>query len=362
MRMRRTMAVIVAATTLGLGGCAAAAPQPTADPPAAVTPTEAPPAPEVRDIVTGLAAVWSVVFLDDGTALASVRDTGEVLEIDPEGVVRAIGVVPGVVHGGEGGLLGLAVGPQPDVLYVYSTGSDGNRIQAFALEGQPGALALGAGRTILDGIPAAATHNGGRIAFGPDGMLYATTGDAGAPARAQDPASLAGKLLRMTPDGEVPDDNPLAGSLVYSLGHRNPQGLGWGSDGTLVLTEFGQNTWDELNIIIPGGNYGWPEVEGVGGDPAFIDPVQQWATDAASPSGLAVVDDTVYVANLRGEVLRAIPLDDPSRSQDLLAGEYGRLRAVTEAPDGTLWIVTNNTAGRGEPRDGDDRIVSIPIP
>jgi glucose/arabinose dehydrogenase len=163
----------------------------------------------------------------------------------------------------------------------------------------------------------------------------------------------------MTPDGQVPADNPLPGSLVYSYGHRNPQGIAWAADGTLYASEFGQDTWDELNVIEPGGNYGWPVVEGVG--EGFVNPVATWATDEASPSGLAVTDEGVYLAGLRGERLWRVPLtaDGVGTPQALLVGEYGRLRAVAVAPDGSLWVLTNNTDGRGTPRPGDDRILRV---
>lgn len=362
--MRRLGTPLTAAlTAVLLAGCSAA-PAPTSPspvpPPAA--PSAAPaatPDPQIRDVATGLAAPWDVVFTADGTPLVSARDTGEVIELAADGSTRVVGTVPGVVHGGEGGLLGLAA--RGDDLFVYSTGSDGNRVERFPLTGSPGSLGLGGHATVLGGLPSARTHNGGRIAFGPDGMLYVTVGDAGVAARAQDPGSLAGKLLRMTPEGGVPADNPVPGSLVYSSGHRNPQGIGWAEDGSLFLAEFGQNTWDELNLVEPGGNYGWPEVEGIAGRSGFIDPLQQWPTDQASPSGLAIVDGRIHVANLRGERLRVIPVSDPTTSTEILTGEYGRLRTAVAAPDGTVWIVTNNTDGRGSPRPGDDRIVSIPL-
>lgn len=193
-------------------------------------------------------------------------------------------------------------------------------------------------------------------------MLYTTVGDAGQSRSAQDVDSLAGKILRLTPDGEVPADNPFAGSPVYSYGHRNPQGIAWAADGTMFAAEFGHDTWDELNVITAGGNYGWPEVEGIAGNADFVDPVQQWAPDDASPSGIAVIGDTIYVANLRGRVLRAVPIADPSRSTDLFAGQFGRIRTVTLAPDGSLWFVTNNTDGRGEPGPDDDRILRLDPP
>jgi glucose/arabinose dehydrogenase len=316
-------------------------------------------APEV--VATGLQAPWSIVFLADGTPLVSERDSDRILEIDASGRGRDVGVVEGVTGSGEGGLLGLAVDAE-DRLYAYSTGGDGNRIQRFDVSGEPGSLSLGEPETILDGIPSANYHDGGRIAFGPDGMLYATAGDAGGRSNAQDPESLAGKILRMTPDGDVPADNPSSDSLVYSLGHRNPQGIAWAEDGTMFATEFGQDTWDELNVIEPGNNYGWPDVEGIAGDPDFTDPEQQWSPEDASPSGMAIIDDTLYLANLRGRVLRTVEAAAPTDFADLFAGEYGRLRDAVAAPDGSLWILTNNTDGRGTPGEGDDRIVRVPLP
>lgn len=316
---------------------------------------------DTTDVVTGLEAPWSVVLTgDDGDALVSERDSARVLELRSDGTTRQVGTVDGVSHGGEGGLLGLAL--HDDDLFVYSTADDGNRIQRYELTGSTGSWRLGDARTIIDGLPKNTFHDGGRIAFGPDDMLYASVGDAGASTDAQDEDSLAGKILRLTPDGDVPADNPIDGSPVWSLGHRNVQGMGWSSDGTMFASEFGEDTHDELNVIEPGSNYGWPEVEGTGGeDQGFVDPVQQWSTDEASPSGLAVVDDTVFVANLRGEVLRAVPADDPGTATEYFAGDFGRIRTVVEGPSDTLWFVTNNTDGRGTPSSGDDRIVAVPF-
>ncbi|MPV50224.1 PQQ-dependent sugar dehydrogenase [Pseudactinotalea sp. HY160] len=327
---------------------------PTTMPTAVPPPTPAEPV----DIATGLEAPWSIVFVGT-SALISERDSGRILELTAAGDVREVATVAGIVHGGEGGLLGMAT--DDDRLYVYSTGEGGNRVQRFALSGHPGDIALGAPETILAGIPAARVHNGGRIAFGPDGMLYVTTGDATERENAQDLDSLSGKILRMTPAGEVPADNPFPGSLVYSYGHRNVEGLAWSGDGTLFATEFGENTWDELNIITAGGNYGWPDVEGMGGGDGMTDPVQVWATEEASPSGIARSGDSLVIANLRGERLRVVPIADPATSTELFAGEYGRIRTVVPAPDGGLWFLTNNTDGRGDPRPGDDRIVAFAL-
>lgn len=313
-------------------------------------------------IAEGMEAPWSIAF-SGSTALISERDTARIVEVSDEGEVREVGVVVGVEPRGEGGLLGTAV--HEGGLYAYSTTVEGNRVQRYPLTGAPGSLELGDAETILSGLPAAGNHNGGRIAFGPDGMLYVTVGDAGDRDRAQDLESLAGKILRVTPDGDVPEDNPFEGSPVYSLGHRNPQGLAWDEGGTLYASEFGQDTWDELNVIEPAGNYGWPRVEGIAGRQGFIDPVQQWAPAAASPSGIAIASGSIFIANLRGERLREVPLSDLR-----VSGEYfsegsddalGRLRDVVVAPDGALWILTNNTDGRGDPREGDDRVVRVPI-
>jgi glucose/arabinose dehydrogenase len=188
--------------------------------PAAPAPASAPDG--VETLTRGLQAPWSIAF-HGGTALISERDT-----------TREVTVIDGVTPGGEGGLLGLAV--HEDHLFTYATTAGGNRIERRPLTGAPGSLALGSAQVLLDAIPTAATHNGGRLAIGPDGMLYATTGDAGQRESAQDVDSLAGKILRMTPEGSVPSDNPFPGSLVYSYGHRNPQGIAWAEDGTMPGT------------------------------------------------------------------------------------------------------------------------------
>ncbi len=310
-----------------------------------------------RDVASGLNAPWSVVFRD-GVALVSERDSGRILELADDGSSREVGIVDGMVHRGEGGLLGLAV-DDDGRLYVYFTAADDNRIVSFDVGGTAGSLMLGEPRIILDGLKKSTTHNGGRIAFGPDGMLYATVGDAGMPDRAQELGRLSGKILRMTADGGVPPDNPFEGSLVWSWGHRNPQGIAWAGDGTMFAAEFGQNTWDELNVIEPGKNYGWPVVEGIAGRGDFVDPVQQWSPADASPSGMAYLDGTLYIANLRGQRLRTVDVSDLATSREFFVEEYGRLRHVAVTPDGSLWVVTNNTDGRGDPRDGDDRIVEI---
>ena len=334
-----------------------ATPQPAVDPATVgpVTPTG-----ETAVIATGLNLPWSMVRLETESTLVSERDTALVKEVGPDGSVREVAQVTDVVPGGEGGLLGLAVltDDLSTWLYAYTTTASDNRVVRMTLTGAPGSYALGAAETVFSGIPKAGNHNGGRIKFGPDGMLYITAGDAGVPQRAQDTAELGGKILRVTPEGAVPEDNPFPGSAVFSLGHRNPQGLDWDRDGRLWAAEFGQNTWDELNVVDAGANYGWPVVEGIGNDPAYRNPIYQWSTREASPSGLLFTRDTFFMAALRGEALWTITPDGNTvTAQPSFVGEFGRVRDVIEGPNGSLWILTNNT-GRA-PRDGDDKIVEV---
>lgn len=309
---------------------------------------------EIIVIAENLEAPWSLVFHGD-TALISERDSARILETDGQNEPREVSTIDGVEPGGEGGLLGIAV--RDSYLYAYFTAAEENRVERFALTGEPGALSLGEPETVIDGIPAAGNHNGGRIAFGPDDMLYVTAGDAGNRDHAQNLDSLGGKILRMTPDGAVPGDNPVDDSYVYTYGHRNPQGIAWDDDGTMYASEFGQDTWDELNIIEAGKNYGWPVVEGIAEDDRYVDPVQQWQPADASPSGATVNNDRLWIANLRGQNLREVPLNDLAAATEHWVGEYGRLRDVVVAPDGAIWVVTNNTDGRGEPAVNDDRII-----
>lgn len=304
--------------------------------------------------------------LPSGSTLISERDSGTVLELQSNGKLRKAGRVPGVVHKGEGGLLGLAVpaGETPRFVYAYFTSSKDNRVVRMPLAGSAGSYRLGAPKAILIGIPKAMFHDGGRIRFGPDDMLYVPTGDATGGTDAQNPTSLAGKILRLTPSGGIPGDNPFPGSPVYSLGHRNPQGIAWDSKGRMWASEFGQNTWDELNLITPGGNYGWPVVEGIGHKSGFIDPVHQWKTRDASPSGITVVGDAIFMAGLGGRRLWVIYPSGDAASVQVAAwftGKFGRLRDVTSGPHGTLWMLTNNTDGRGSPQSDDDRILQVSL-
>ena len=307
---------------------------------------------------------WGLAFLPDRTALLTLRDRAEVLRVTEGAAPVSVGQVPGVVPGGEGGLLGIAVSPafaSDRSVFVYFTSADDNRVMRMTFDG----ALLRPGPVIVQGIAKAGNHNGGRLAFGPDGFLYISTGDAEQREAAQDRGSLNGKILRVTAQGAPAPGNPFPGSRVWSLGHRNVQGIAWDKAGAMYASEFGQNTWDELNLIEPGRNYGWPIVEGIGNRAGFVDPLRQWTTEEASPSGIAVGSDgAIYMAALRGQSLWRIPLESPGRTGTpvrLLQGQHGRLRAVEPAPDGRIWVLTNNTA-RGIPKPGDDRIVAHRLP
>ncbi|MYM70213.1 PQQ-dependent sugar dehydrogenase [Pseudoduganella sp. FT55W] len=310
-------------------------------------------------VATGLQAPWSIAF-HGTTPLISERGTARILAVSDNGSTSSIATIAGVNGSSEGGLLGIAV--RDGYLYAYFTAGAENRIERYPLTGSGTSARLGAAQLLLGGIPSRSNHNGGRLAFGPDGMLYASTGDAGVGSRSQDLNSLAGKILRMTPDGKVPSNNPFSGSYVYSYGHRNVQGIAWAADGSMYASEFGENTWDELNLIKAGGNYGWPEVEGKANNAKYIDPLQQWPTSEASPSGIAISGGNLYIANLRGERLRKIPLSATGTSTEFYVKEFGRLRDVVAAPGNRLYLLTNNTDGRGAPKPNDDRLLDLPLP
>lgn len=322
---------------------------------------------EPADVTTELEVPWGIDFLPNGDALVTERDSGRLLRIDDSGKASEVQVIDSE-PAGEGGLLGIAVSPDyatDKLVYAYYSTAEDNRISRFELGEEP--------EPIVTGIETAEIHNGGGLAFGPDGMLYASTGDAGDGERAQDRESLNGKILRMTPEGDAPSDNPFGDSLVYSRGHRNVEGLAWDEQGELYATEFGESEFDEVNLIKPGANYGWPMVEGDGGDDGFVDPILTWSPSEASPAGAVIPDEeaenagslagTILVAALAGERLWQVELSEDGEEvtgrTPLLEGELGRIRTAVQTPDGEIWLATSNRDGRGTPNDGDDRIVRL---
>jgi glucose/arabinose dehydrogenase len=334
----------------------------------------------VETWVEGLEVPWSLVFLPDGRALVSERP-GRIRLIGADGALREQPYASLDVNArGEGGLMGLALHPDfPNEPYVYAMrtvrggGGVTNEVVRLRHEGETASF----DRVILDGIPGSRNHNGGRIAFGPDSMLYVGTGETFDAELAQDRASLGGKILRVTPEGAVPDDNPFPGSPIYSLGNRNVQGLAWHPEtGDLFASEhgpsgeFGLRALDEINVIEAGQNYGWPEAVGAPGLDGYVDPLVAWPERSVPPGGIAFHDGALFVATLGSEALVRLALASEGEgytvrgierwfAEDGSSGRYGRLRDVTVGPDGALYVLTSNRDGRGRPQDGDDRILRL---
>lgn len=319
-------------------------------------------------VAEDLEVPWGLDFLPDGTAIVGERTTGRILAIsvdedgetgEPEELLRVE-----VDDAGEGGLLGLAVSPdyeEDQAVYAFHTSEEDNRIVRLDLSGEEDP------EPVLTGIPAGTNHNGGALEFGPDGFLYAATGDSGVGELAQDPESLAGKILRVTTEGEPAEGNPEVDSPVYSLGHRNVEGLAWNGAEELYAVEFGQDYLDELNRVEAGANYGWPYYEGPSGDGDFTDPVLTWETFEASCAGAVFLEDVLVTACLRGQRLWTVRFDASGavdgEPEAALVNEFGRLRSVAMGPDGMLWVTTSNRDGRCVEERGctsdesDDRII-----
>lgn len=321
----------------------------------------------VYAVAQGLIIPWALAFLPDGEILFTERP-GRVRMIDRKGMLfsESLLTLNDVAAVGEGGLLGIAAHPrfsENNFLYLYYTarranGEIVNRVVCYRLENSQ----LVAPSVILDGIPAAENHDGGRIAFGPDSMLYITTGDAGVGENAQNIDSLAGKILRLRDDGVIPDDNPFAGSPIWSYGHRNPQGLAWDRFGRLWATEHGPSAKDEVNLIEPGENYGWPIGSGDSVPAGTIAPIRQSGTGTWAPSGATIFGDTLYFVGLRGQEVYALMLTEEGITGDIrsfFGRQFGRIRSITVGPDGYFYLLTNNRDGRGIPQPDDDQIIRV---
>lgn len=364
-RMRTAGAVTASSLVIALAACSTGGDdetRETASPSASTAETEEPttvPPTVDAEIASGVNVPWGLVFREDGTALVAQRDDASILAIDAEGTVTDLGAVEGVQPGGEGGLLGLALSPDESTLYAYLTAAEDNRVVAMELSED----SLGTPEPVLTGIDKANNHNGGALAYDTDeDVLFVATGDALQPDLAQDSSALEGKILRITPDGAPAPGNPFDNE-VWSLGHRNVQGLAFDAEGRLWSSEFGDKGADELNLIEAGGNYGWPVVEGESTDERFVAPQVTWPTEEASPSGLAIIADTAYLGALRGQRLWSVPLDGDQAGEPeaFLGEEFGRIRAVAAAPDGTLWVGTSNTDGRAQPAADDDRLLRLTV-
>jgi glucose/arabinose dehydrogenase len=322
-----------------------------------------------RLLARDLRVPWGLAFLPNGDALVGERISGRVHRVDRGGGRREVGVVRSVdPDAGEGGLLGIAVSPTfatDRFVYFYVTTDADNRIVRRTYDDG----ALRSPEVILRGIPRGErSHNGGRLRFGPSGHLFASTGDTradrlGHPAGslALDWDSLAGKILRLNPDGSLPAGNP-RGTFAWTRGHRNVEGLAFDGRGRLWATELGEQTHDELNRIRKGRSYGWPRVEGGDGDGPAKEPFVTWSpTSSCSPSGVAMARGRAWVAALAGHSLYSVRLDGRHARHKVrhLEGRFGRIRTVEKAPDGSLWIMTSNRDGRGDPVAADDRVIRL---
>jgi len=333
---------------------------------------------QVETVAENLEVPWGIAFAPDGRIFVTER-VGN-LRVIENGILNPEPVKILDVSGFEGGLLGIALDPNFDDnhhIYLYYTYNDFlstyNKLSRFTESNNQ----LSDELILLDKIAGGPFHDGGRIKFGPDGLLYITTGEAGIPDRAQDLNSLGGKILRINPDGTIPDDNPFENSAVYSYGHRNPQGLDWDPvTGKLVISEHGPSgergvAHDEINVIEPGKNYGWPKVVGDETDPSYTSPILHTGDETWAPSGASFYnsdnieqwENKYFIATLRGNHLRMLDLDIESNevisSEALFQGEFGRLRDASVGPDGNLYILTSNRDGRGSPEPTDDRILRI---
>ncbi len=322
-------------------------------------------APQTEVIAENLTVPWEVLFLPDGELLVTERP-GTVLLLK-QGVSIAL---EGIRHVGEGGLLGAALHPdfkENNFVYFYQTTETEvgiqNRIVRYELDG----VELIFDREILAAIPGAWYHDGGRLAFGPDGMLYATVGDATEADSAQDTSTIAGSIIRLTPEGQVPEDNPFPNSYIYSYGHRNPQGLAWTDDDDLWSSEHGRSVggsgFDEINLIAAGANYGWPDSQGDLVQAGTVAPIRHSTAEVTwAPGDLAYVDGRLFMSGLRGETLYEAELTNKTISdwREHFVGEYGRLRTVQVGPDGLLYVLTSNRDGRGDtPDETDDKLIRI---
>jgi glucose/arabinose dehydrogenase len=322
------------------------------------------PRPKVTGIIAdNLDVPWGIAFLGSGDALVSERNSGRVMRISNRGKVSSVGNVAGVVAPsglGEGGLMGIALAPNDEeTLFAYiTTGSDDRVVRCSMAGGR-----LGRPKAILTDIPTSVHHHGGRLLFDRRGMLLVSTGDAENPSAAQDNQSIQGKILRIRTDGRAAPGNPY-GNRVWSYGHRNVEGLAFDAEGRLWATEFGDQKADELNLIVKGKNYGWPRVEGRSEESGLEAPKLTWSpTSSCSPAGLAIAASTAFVGALRGQCLFAVPLRGTAagKPRAYFAEDYGRVRSVAAAPDGTLWMTTSNTDGRTEPGRDDDLILRVSI-
>jgi len=350
-------------TVAALVGSIGAVPAAASAPLVASAPAPEPARADRRTVATNLHAPWDMAFLPGGGILVTQRDRESIVLVRRNGSKQVVKRVKGVASngssGGEAGLLGIALHPRfkrTRLVYVYLSSPSDNRI--VRMKWRNGRL--GGKRAVLTGIPRGFYHNGGHIAFGPDGMLYASTGETGNASLAQDRSSLGGKILRMRPDGRPAPGNPFRGSLVWSLGHRNVQGFDWDRGGRLWAVEFGDKKADELNLVRKGRNYGWPVVEGRSRNPRYTNPKMTWDNEIAGPSSVAIRKRTAWISGLTGHRVWRVRLAgrNATSRKAFWTEKYGRIRR-TAVHGGALYFTTSNTDGRAIPRAADDRLVRV---
>ena len=332
---------------------------------------------KVEVVSDNLTIPWSIDWLPDETILFTERNGN--LRIIQHGILLEQPILSLSVGGIEGGMLGIAVDPkysENNFIYLYYTYNEFLTTTNKLVRYQYSDGLLVEDKILIDGIPGGPFHDGGRIQFGPDGKLYVTTGEAGNPDLSQDMNSLGGKILRINSDGTIPNDNPWKNSPIYSIGHRNPQGIDWDDSGNLIATEHGPSGWrgvahDEVNQIIAGKNYGWPDIIGDEEKDHLQNPILHSGEDTWAPSGsefyyggkITEWEGKYFVATLRGSHLHMIDFDLKNNAvishEKLFQDEFGRLRDVQTGPDGFLYILTSNQDGRGTPKAGDDKILRI---
>lgn len=329
----------------------------------------------VITVATGLEVPWAIAFLPEGGDMLVTERSGSVRLVRKSGGLdpNPLLTIEDVEEIGEGGLMGVAIHPdfpqKPYVYFYYTTGQRGsqttNQLVRYTFEDG----AFSDKIVLIEAIPGAPNHDGGRIKFGPDSFLYITTGDSQEPSLAQNRNSFAGKILRVTDEGKPAPGNPFISGggnpLVYSYGHRNPQGISWNSSGNLWATEHGRSAptgLDEINLIESGQNYGWPTIQGDETRSGMVTPKRNSGpTTTWAPSGAAFVNNSLFFAGLRGETLyeAAIKGDNVTQLKEHFKGQFGRLREVVLSPDGMLYVTTSNRDGRGSPSNEDDRIIKI---
>jgi glucose/arabinose dehydrogenase len=336
---------------------------------------------EIKLVAEDLYVPWSIVFTSSDRMLVTERNGR--LRIIKDGILseQPLKIFEEVSSNGEEGLMGLALDPDyKENKYIYVSYAYGGtdklsvKVVRYKDEGDK----LSGEKTIIDKLPAERYHAGCRLRFGPDGKLYITTGDAGERKLAQDINSLYGKILRINSDGSIPEDNPFPGNPVWSYGHRNSQGIDWypGTD-IMYSTEHGPSGFDgpgggdEVNIIVKGGNYGWPVVSHKESKDGMISPVLEFTPAIAPASGMFYRSDSIpgfknnfFYGCLRGSGMMRVIMDkdDPLKiiSNELMPEvNFGRIREVTEGPDGAIYFSTSNRDGRGSVREGDDKIYKI---